>query len=320
MDEWDLAGRKSRLRSQIIGEILAALGRSKNGMARRLIAPVVWWPASRFAELAIDFDARVGREGFPEAARAYLPDYVEKIQVHGADLLPKRGPLLIASNHPGAYDFLIILSNLQRDDVKIITSTVPLVDQIPHVADHFIPVTREAHQGMTGFRQALRHLRSGGTLVTFASGIVDPDPDLLPGAIEALREWKPSLALLLKKVPDCQFVVDIVSGVVSPRWLNSPLTRIQPEIWRRRKLAEFFQIMQQMIFPGRLRISPRISFAPPVPALGLYPGDESERLHQSIINRATNLLVEHMNRFKRPVQINNDETYSKPETFDIGKP
>ena len=123
--------------------------------------------------------------------------------------------------------------------------------------------------------------------------LVDPDPDLLPGAYQALENWSPSIELMLKKAPDSQLLVTIVSGVLSRGWLNSPITRLQKEVWRQRKLAEFFQIMQQMLFPGSLKLSPRVSFAKPVMASKLLEEAGDQRVHRLIIQRAQALLLDH---------------------------
>jgi hypothetical protein len=186
-----------------------------------------------------------------------------------------------------------IPASARRDDLKIIASTIPFMDQLSHVDKHLIPVTREAHQGMRGLRQAIRHLRSGGALLIFPSGIVDPDPDLLPGAHEALENWSASIQLLLRRVPDTQLVVTITSNVLSGRWLNSPITRLQKEVWRQRKLAEFLQLMQQILFPGSLKLRPRISYAAPVSASELIKQAGEGGAQRLIVERAQALLLAH---------------------------
>lgn len=287
----------SRLTEHIVDEVANALGWSPKGVGRKLIAPLVRLPASRFSRLVLNFDRQVAEAGIGEAASVLLSGFVDGVAARGVATIPASGPLIIASNHPGAYDLPVILSNLPRDDVKIIASTLPLVEEIPNFAGHLIPVTRDAHRGMAGLRLALRHLKNGGAMVTFPTGIVDPDPDVLPGAAESLEGWSPSVALLLARVPDCRLVVTVASSVLSTGWLNNPLTRIQRETWRRRKLAEFFQLMQQLMFPGSLKMTPRVSFNE-VPLV--VEGESTEGLldpdvlRQVIVDGARVLLREHM--------------------------
>ncbi len=108
----------------------------------------------------------------------------------------------------------------------------------------------------------------------------------------ALDDWSASMVILLKKVPETKVVVTIVSGVLSPKWLSNPLTRIQKEVWRQRKLAEILQVVQQLLLPGSLVLQPRLSFAPPRSVSDL--ADDPNAVHQAIIDQAHGLLSEHM--------------------------
>jgi hypothetical protein len=281
------------LRRRIIDEVVWALGFKADSWQRKLLGPIFWWPANRFAGIMTGVDRRIAEDGFTAAAQELVRPFVHNIDVRGAESIPATGPVLIASNHPGAYDVACIPASARRDDLMIIASTVPFIDQLPHLEKHLIPVTREAHQGMRGVRQALRHLKAGGALLIFPSGIVDPDPDLLPGAHEALENWSASIELLLRRAPDSQLVLTIASSVLSARWLKSPITRLQKEVWRQRKLAEFFQLMQQILFPGSLKLRPRISFAPPVPASELLSEAGEDGAHRLIVKRAQALLLAH---------------------------
>jgi hypothetical protein len=42
--------------------------------------------------------------------------------------------------------------------------------------------------------------------------------------------------------------------------MRNPITRLPREQWRQQKLAEFFQVMQQMILPGSIQQSPMVIF------------------------------------------------------------
>ena len=97
--------------------------------------------------------------------------------------------------------------------------------------------------------------------MVFPSGLVDPDPAISVGAVEALQQWRPSLELFIRKVPECRIVLTIVSGVLSRRWLKSPVTRLRKEPHNRQKVAEIFQVFEQLLFPGRLLLNPNISFS-----------------------------------------------------------
>jgi hypothetical protein len=291
----EAAARADTLAGQVVDEVVRAFGFPLDGWQRRVLAPALQ-PLSRvFAQIALHFDEMVGSDGLGPAFGHLMAWTVRDAQITGgADTIPASGPLLILSNHPGAYDVPLIAMSLPRDDLKIIASTVPLIQSLPHFHQHVIEVTREAPDGMRGVRQAIRHLQSGGSLLILPTGIVDPDPDLLPGARQALASWSPSIELILRKAPQTQVVVVIVSGVLSPAWLRSPLVKIQRDdaaLWRQRKLAEILQIIQQIVLPVSLLATPRVTFAPPVTLVDLT---NNAGMHAHLVQRAQDLLTLHM--------------------------
>ena len=202
------------LRQHIVDEVVWAMGFKADSWQRKVLGPLFWWPANRFAQVLTGFEGDIAEAGISAAAEELFRPFVKGTDIRGAETIPRTGPLLIVSNHPGAYDIACILTGANRDDIKMIVSTVPLARHLPDLNSHLIPITREAHKGMRGVRQAIRHLRSGGALQIFPTGVVDPDPDVLPGAYEALENWSPSIELMLKKAPDAQLLVTIVSGVL----------------------------------------------------------------------------------------------------------
>ncbi|MCP4164990.1 MAG: hypothetical protein GY759_03730 [Chloroflexi bacterium] len=293
--------RVEGVRQHVVDEMVKAFGFPLHGWQHAVLSPFLWLPSRYFSTLAVGFDRAVEQQGFDIACRQLLRRFVENVRVRGDTQIPENGPLLIISNHPGAYDAPLIAASLPRSDLKIITSTVPFVQDLPFAGRHAIEITRDPYDAMRGLRVSIKHLQQGGALLILATGVVDPDPDVLPGAHEALDDWSASMAILLKKVPETKVVVTIVSGVLSPRWLSSPLTRIQKEVWRQRKLAEIFQVVQQLLLPGSLMLQPRLSFAPPRSASDL--ADDPNAVHQAIIDQAHGLLTEHMDNARCYAQL-----------------
>ena len=134
----------------------------------------------------------------------------------------------------------------------------------------------------------------GGALLIFANGEVEPDPAFMPGARQALRGWSPSLEIMLRKVPQTRLQVAIASNVLLPAFVNSPLVRIRRLPHTRQKLAEFIQVIQQMLFPHSLAVNVHLSFAAPVPAGDLLCGPVMPAIQQI----AERLLEEHLLIFK----------------------
>jgi hypothetical protein len=282
------------LRRAIATETLVALGLPRSGLLQTLLRPLVWPPTQRFARLAAEFDSRVALDGLPQASDWALSLFIEGHNVFGEDRVPRSGPLVVISNHPGSYDVLLIAAALGRDDLKIPASDVPFLRKLVATASHLIYTDTgpNAHARMAAARQSIRHLKEGGALLLFASAQVDPDPAFLPGARNELQKWSPSLALFLRQVPETVSVVTIVSGVLSPSCFRHPLTRLRKEQRLKQFLAEFLQVSQQVLFGRRFGLVPSIRFAEPLVAAQLGVGRDPQLAKAILFERAEGLLAE----------------------------
>ena len=282
-------------------EMLLAIGRASDGPARLLLGPLLRPPATRFARLMAGADACVARSGMTGGAAWLLAHLAQGTKVCGADAIPATGPLVVASNHPGAYDSVAIIAHLPaRADLAVVASDIPFLRRLPNIGAHLIYVSPDPHERMGAIRAMIRHLQAGGALMTFGSGLVDPDPDLLPGAVAALETWYESLALILRRVPETRLVLTIVSGVVARAYMRSPLTRLARAGWERRKLAEFLQISMQLLTARKPALTPRVSFGEPIAAADLAAEAGEPITMQLIIERAKALLEAHMAALPRP--------------------
>lgn len=279
------------LQSNITDEIFRALGLPASGWLRRLLGPIFGAPTRRFAALAAWVDQHINEVGFSQAARDLLPHFARRIRVRGAESLPREGPLVVATNHPGVFDSVALSAAIHRDDLKIIASGVPFLRHLPTAAWHLIYTTSDAHERMAVLRSAIRHVRQGGALLLFASGGIDPDPAVLPGARQALARWTSSLEIIARAVPEVQVALTIVSGVLSPAWAHSPLIGLRQGMDGLR-IVEFFQTMHQMLFPGSLALEPHITFLPPFTPAQVQAEDRRGWM-QAIEERAGALLDEH---------------------------
>ena len=250
------------LSETILDELNKAIGFSKSSSVRRLLGPLFRPPAYRFAQHAYQFDLNVADYGFDQAARAVLPMFASQVDVQGLEYIPRNGPLLIVSNHPGICDFLVIAASLPRQDLIIVASGVPFVRKLTHVTEHLILSTHNIHERMVVIRAAVRHLKSGGALLIFPSGGLDPDPAIMPGAGQVLESWSPSLEVILKTVPKLRVLPTLVTGVLSTKWMRSPFTRLRRSRRDRQRVAEFCQVSQQILFPRSLVLNPGVYFAP----------------------------------------------------------
>ncbi|MEW6717832.1 MAG: 1-acyl-sn-glycerol-3-phosphate acyltransferase [Chloroflexota bacterium] len=279
------------LKEVMIDEVFKALGVSTAGWARRRLGPIFATATERFARLGVGFDQQVAEFGFCRAAQWVLTNFVREVTTAGGEDIPDRGSLLVVSNHPGTYDALVIASRLRRDDLKIIIGDIPFLCNLPRAKQHFLSLTEDMHMRMGVVRTGIRHLLEGGALLVFPSGRIDPDPAVWSEAPRHLESWSPSVELFLRKVPQTRLLITMVSGVLSAKWARSPITWLRKEGLDRRRLAEFSQVIQQLLSPGRLLLSPSISFAPLMTTADLYGG---EGLLQTVVSRAQSLLSKHM--------------------------
>jgi hypothetical protein len=273
-------------------ETFKALGLRPHGWVSRLFTPVIKTPIHRFSTLAVGFDGIVAKHGFKAASRWILPHFVQSVRVVGAEAIPKEGPLLIASNHPGAYDALVIAANLPRSDIKIIVN-IPLLQVLPATFQHFLYAPPDPRTRVKATRAALRHLQAGGALLLFASGGLDPDPACMPGAEGAISKWSPSLELFMRRVSQTKLTISIISGILTPTYVDHFFTRFRRARPDKQRISEFAQVIRQMLSPGKVLVNPMVSFAPPLTREALdLPGDRAA-FGAQIIQRARELLSQH---------------------------
>jgi hypothetical protein len=211
---------------------------------------------------------------FPKASEWALTHWCSRVTAGNTQDMPAEGPLLIVCNHPGTYDALIIFSQVGRRDIRWISTEIPFLDNLPHTLDHVIFASRSnAHKRMAAMRRGIRHLQAGGTLLYIGSGQIDPAPAVYPNAAKNIEEWLGGIDFFFRHVPGLRAMPTIVSGVVSPKWARSAITWLRRKDVDKRRLAEFGQVIKQMLFPGRLMFTPYVSFAPPVTVETLRSGE-----------------------------------------------
>ncbi|MEW5868542.1 MAG: 1-acyl-sn-glycerol-3-phosphate acyltransferase [Chloroflexota bacterium] len=256
------AAHPAEVEGYLIDEIFKALGWRADSRWRDWFGPVFSPLVRGFACQAAAFDRSVAHHGFQCSAQDWLHKWIPGLQVVGEEHLPTDQPIVIAANHPGTFDGLAIASAVPRQDLKIVTAANPFFRTLPNARQYFIYSTLDTHVRMVTIRRALRHLQSGGALLIFPSGKLDPDPlHFRQAARQALTRWSASLELFLRKAPQARLVVAINSGFVAPEYLRNPLVRLRPGDDTRQKLAEFIQVIQQVVFNRRVSNQPQVAFA-----------------------------------------------------------
>jgi hypothetical protein len=189
---------------------------------------------------------------------------IDEASVTGVENIPLSGPAMIVSNHPGAYDIIVMSAVLPRNDVKIISSNVPFIRCLPNANEHFIMIAHTMGPRIAAVRAAQRHLASGGLLLFFPRGEVEPDPAFAPDPERELPRWSESVELFLRLVPETKLVAAAAGGMLSKRWFDHPVVQLWNRPARRQKVAELFQVASRLFGKKTAGIQPTISFSAPL--------------------------------------------------------
>jgi hypothetical protein len=288
------------LQALITDELMKAMGLGLTHWSRNYIHTFIKKGTRHFADLWVDLGADIRTDGVTQAVRRLLPNFIAGCYHHGTSHVPSTGPLLVTSNHPGTVDALTILALLQRDDVKIVLSGVPFITALPNAQQHFIRVTTDSVTRSLVIREIISHLENSGAVLIFPTGHITPDPELTPDVAVVFEDWSQSIALVLRCVPETKLLMTVVSGVIEPRFLRSPLCKLRRSRRRQQLLAEFLQIIWQMMRPAAIATTPRVTFMTPTTGAALVEHGPvngtgiRRRLHSAILVQAAEGLRQHI--------------------------
>ncbi len=188
-------------------------------------------------------------------------------------MVPRRGPVLVVVNHPGAYDALAMMSALDRDDVALVAADRSFLRAMPHVAEHLVFVAEDgAGARAVGLRRALARLAQGAALVQFGAGAIEPDARFVARTAARLGAWEVGTGLLalLAARGGAAVVPAFVQGVHSKRAKELRVVR-----WAERRGITTLAPLVQATIPGFRDVAVSVRFGPAVPGAAL----EAEREH-----------------------------------------
>lgn len=288
-----LPGRNAQLNTLIgvnIQDFLTAFGMKDLRTGRRLVDIICRYPARRFAEDMVRYDHMVAERGLRKPSQQFLNRYTQDLEVAGLEHIPRSGPLLLLSNHPGMTDTLILFSRIPRPDLRIIAAERLFLRALPNVSAYLINVSEEPGQRIGVVRAAASHLKNGGAILTFPAGEIEPDPAWMPGAIAALDRWSESIAIFTRLVPEVKVVVAIVSGVAWPAAFRSPLTRLRRERKDRQHLGAALQALVQLSLPFYKPVRARVVFSPAFQPVELIGSSNPASVTRAITLQARQLI------------------------------
>ena len=258
-----------------VQDIISAWGLGQVKLGRKLLEWLSTPAARRFAREVTAYDQHVGAEGLQAGAAWMIKRFTEQLEVVGQEHVPTSGPVLILGNHPGLTDTVALFASVPRADLRIIAGDRPFLRALPHISRRLIFVPEHSEGRMAVVREATRHLRQGGAILTLPAGRIEPDPAVLPGAIESLQTWSDSIALFAKLVPQTRIVPVIVTGVLTHAALGHPLTRIRKARKDREWLAATLQLLLQPRWHAFRPACVRVTFGEPLLAADFLRGDKA---------------------------------------------
>lgn len=204
-------------------EMVAALGVRRAPRVVQQALELPFYAASRTLGITLAaLDDAIAIRGLPEAASQTLLSFGVGKKTSG--IAPSQGPQLVLANHPGAYDALALMSALGRQDLRILAADRTFLRALPRLSAHLLFVPERPSERAGALKRALRHLRTGGALLHFPAGQIEPDADFEPDSAPLLGPWQPGVAALVAACArvDGRVLVAGVRGVHSPRakrWL-----------------------------------------------------------------------------------------------------
>ncbi len=262
-------------------DLLGACGLGGLRRGRRLLELLFRIPVRRLAHQIVTYDEIVGESGLGAGGSWALERMVRRVEVEGQERVPRDGPLLLVSNHPGLADAVALFVATRRSDLRVVAAKWALLDALPNTSRYLLTVA-EGSAGRFGLvRAAAWHLRRGGAVLNFPGGRMEPDPAVLPGAVEALEQWSASVDVFARLAPGLTVVPAVVSGVLSPLALRNPLIYLRRREDDRRWLASNLQ----MLAPALRNVTTKVTFGPPIRA-----ADAGEAINQRVLAEMRRLI------------------------------
>lgn len=120
------------IQSTITDEIFYALGLQRRGFLRNTFGWLFHAPTRRFTRATADVEKAVEQGELPAGSVSMINFLGIQPIVDGLLNIPLSGPVIILSNHPGAYDSISIASLIPHMDVKIIVMKTRFYQALPH--------------------------------------------------------------------------------------------------------------------------------------------------------------------------------------------
>jgi putative hemolysin len=180
---------------------------SLNNPLQSLVISTIEWFTGKISILRMV--RRLEKRGTPKGQAFWVACFdVMNIKVETPEEqllnIPADGPVIVVANHPhGLVDGMVLaeLIGRRRDDYRILTRSV--LDGLDEVASSYMipvpfPHDPDAQRQMVEMRtKSMEHLKAGGLITLFPSGVVASSDTLFGPAIE--REWNVFTAQMIRR-------------------------------------------------------------------------------------------------------------------------
>ncbi len=276
--------QKAQIIPAVLAESLNRMGLQDDSLRRRLSSAVLMRAVPRFADIMVELDTLVGREGFAAGVNWVMPYFQMRVRSVGIENVPREGPVILASNHPGGADFLAIFSQVQRDDVRLVAAIEEL-KLLPNVSPKIIYTNRTKgsvqKRGATT-EKITAELSDGRCVLLFPRGKMEPDPRWAVGSRANLAEWSSSLTRFAEAVPDLTIVPTVVSGTIARKALAMWWLRFFKSERFKQRMAIFTQVIMSMIRPKRWDVTALVQFGEPIRVADIPLGEVQSLVHSRV--------------------------------------
>lgn len=254
--------------------------------------PLIDWiariPSRRFSRQIQELDELVNTQGLAAGGRYMLNLFSRSLQIDGQEYVPAEGPLLALSNHPGTVDIMALWVALeQRRDLRIIAAERELLRAIPNISRRLLYVAPQTGGRAGLLRNAMGYLHSGGALLNFPAGKIEPDATVRPGAIESLKSWSTSIALFVRMAPETRVLPIAVGGVISRTALHHPILNMFTD----QKDKEWAAATLQVLIPSYRDTHTHVAIGKPMLASELIELGTAEAITTAVTEQMVPLLT-----------------------------
>ncbi|HNY83586.1 MAG TPA: 1-acyl-sn-glycerol-3-phosphate acyltransferase [Anaerolineaceae bacterium] len=276
----------------ILTDIAQTFGMKNSGLIYETVRRIVYKPALRFAEVLLKLDRSLSAEDVRKSSAIALDYFTDGYEFIDEQNVPKNGPLLVVANHAGAADSIGAFGVVDRKDSSVVAGKRPMLEALPNISRHLLFLEKDPVGRMNDMRQIINRLKKGEAVILFPKGLLEPDPALIPGALQSIRSWSQSVGVFLAKVPETKLLPLLVSQTVAPKAWKSLWATWSRVPRKRQQLAMITQFAMQRLQPGKQwKVPLRVQVGSPYLPDELSNTLDPREINESVQRVMSNLLL-----------------------------